>query len=185
MSFWDIIKNTALGGLAGAGYSAYKGGAFDPQKLSSLSPEQQQLFEHMSSALQGGGGPLADLYNFDPEKTRDQFTQQYAEPAYQQFQEEVIPGITGQFRGQNLQNSSYLGGGLAKAGSDVQSNLNSQLSKMLMEAEQGALGRKQSGLQNMLNMQTFAYKDSPLMSLLNSLAGGAGKAAGAYAGGMF
>ena len=175
----DYIKAGAIGGLPGMGYQAYKGGLFDPQKLSSLSPEQQQLFEQMAAALQGGGGPLADLYNFDPEQTRQQFTEQYAEPAYQQFQEEVIPGITGQFRGQNLQNSSYLGGGLAKAGSDVQSNLNSQLSKMLMEAQQGALGRKQGGLNNILNMQTFAYKDSPLMSLLNSLAGGAGKMAGA------
>jgi len=152
----------------------------EPNKLSSLNPEQENLFKMFASALQGGGGPLADIFNFNPEQTREDFNQQYAQPAYQQFQEEVIPGITGQFRGQNLQNSSYLGGGLAKAGSDVQSGLNAQLSQMLSQAREGAMGRKQSGLQNLLGQQTFAYTESPWLSLLNAGAGIAGKAAGAH-----
>lgn len=160
-------------------------GGLEPQKISSMDPRQEEIFGQLASALQGQGGPFSDLFNFDPQQTRDYFTDQYAQPAYQQFQEEVIPGITGQFRGQNLQNSSYLGGALGKAGSDVQSNLNSQLSRMLMEAQQGALGRKQAGLGNILGQQTFAYRDSPLMSLLQSLGPSLGKAAGTAAGGLF
>ncbi len=151
-----------------------------PTTISSLDPTQQGLYDQSAQAIQGGGGPLGDLYGFDYEKMRDLYTQQYAQPAYQQFQEEVVPGITGQFRGQNLQNSTYLGGALGKAGTDVQRNLDAQLSGMLYQGEQSALQRKQTGLNQLLNMQTFAYQQSPLMNILNQLAGGAGKAAGAY-----
>lgn len=178
MSFSSYLPYAAGGAGFGA---AYNSGAFDPNTISSLDPEQQKLYKQMMDAIQGGGGPLADLYDFDPEQIRELFTQQYAEPAYQQFQENVVPGITGQFRGKNLQNSSYLGGALGKAGTDVQTNLNAQLSGMLSQGREAGLQRKQSGVQNLLNMQTFAYQDSPLMQLLNSLAGGAGKAVGASA----
>ena len=157
---------------------ASKGGG--QSKVSSLDPTQRKLYEQYAQALGGGGGPLADVFGFDPEKVRDLYTQQYAEPAYQQFQEEVVPGITGQFRGQNLQQSSYLGGALGKAGTDVQKNLDSQLANMLYQAEQQSLQRKQGGLNQLLGMQTFAYQQSPLMQLIQGLAGGAGQALGAY-----
>jgi len=150
----------------------------EPDKLSSLSPEQQQIFQQLTQALGGGGGAFGDLFGFDPEKVREQYTKQYAEPAYQQFQEQTVPGITGAFRGKNLQNSSYAGGALAKAGTDVQSNLNAQLAGMMSNAEQQSLQRKQGGLNQLLNMQTFAYQASPLMQMLNALSEGAGKAAG-------
>lgn len=178
MPFPLIPLLAGIGGL-GAGMFASKGGG--QNKVSSLDPTQKKLYEQYADALSGGGGPLSDIFGFDPESIREQYTQQYAEPAYQQFQEEVIPGITGQFRGQNLQNSSYLGGALGKAGTDVQRNLNSQLSKMLYDAEQQSLQRKQTGLDQLLNMQTFAYKQSPIMQLLQGLAGGAGKAVGTAA----
>jgi len=188
MAFWDTVgKYMPLAIAGGAGVAAGKGlydkGLFSPSKISSLDPEQQKIYQQLATALQGGESSFSDLFGFDPEKMRELYTQQYAEPAYQQFQEEVVPGITGQFRGQNLQNSSYLGGALGKAGTDVQKNLNANLSNMLYQGEQSALNRKQQGLNQILNMQTFAYQQSPLMQLLKSLAGGAGKAVGSFLGG--
>lgn len=182
-SFKDLIYGGAGGILPIAGYNAYKGGAFDPQKLSSLDQGQQELRDQYQQGLTGGGGPFGDVFGFDAEGLREQFQNQFANPAYQNFQENTVPGITGAFRGQNLQNSSYLGGALGKAGTDVQKGLDSQLSKMLYDAQQASLGRKQKGVEDILNMQTFAYQDSPLMQLINSLAGGVGKAAGSYFGG--
>jgi len=154
---------------------------FGPSKISTMDKTQRGLYKQYAQALQGGGGPLADIFGFDPEKIRDLYTKQYAEPAYQQFEEEVVPGITGAFRGQNLQNSSYLGGALSKAGTNVQKDLDAQLANMLYGAEQSSINRKQQGLQGLLNMQTFAYQQSPLMQLLQGLAGGAGRAIGGAA----
>lgn len=177
MAFYDYIPFVQ----AGKGYQKganWVGKQLEPSQLSSLDPQQQKLYDSYQQAIMGGGGPLADIYGFDPEQIRDLYTQQYAEPAYQQFQEEVVPGITGQFRGQNLENSSYAAGAVGKAGRDVQSNLNAQLANMLYNAEQQSLQRKQGGINQLLNMQTFAYQQSPLMQLLQGLAGGAGKAVG-------
>lgn len=165
-----------LGGLFGGRSSSLK-----PERVSSFDPTQKKLYEQYANALMGGGGPLADIFNYDPEQLKQLYTQQFAEPAYQQFQEEIIPGITGQFRGQNLENSSYAAGAVGKAGENVQSNLNAQLANMLYNAQQQSLQRKQAGLGNLLGMQTFAYNDSPLMQLLNQLSGSAGKAVGSWA----
>ena len=179
----DLLKGMLMGGGAGAAaLGAHKAGMFDPNKVSTMDEQQQGLYDQKYQAIQGGGGPLGDIYGFDADKVRGQYTQQYAEPAYQQFQEQTVPGITGAFRGQNLQNSSYLGGALGQAGTNVQKDLNAQLSGMLSNAEQQSLSRKQSGVNDLLNMQTFAYEDSPLMKLLSGLAGGVGKVAGAAAG---
>lgn len=150
-----------------------------PQKISAFDKQQQNIYGAYGQGLMGGGGPLADIFQFDPEALREMYTQAYAQPAYQQFQEEIVPGITGQFRGQGLEKSSYLGGALGKAGTDVQKNLDAQLSQMLYQAQQQAQDRKFKGVSDILNMQTFAYQQSPLMQLLNQIAGGAGKAVGA------
>lgn len=172
-----------LKALLGGGL--FSKGGLKPQKMSTLDKTQQGIYGAYADAIMGGGGPLADVFGFDPDELRQMFEQSYAQPAYQNFQENVIPGITGQFRGQNLQNSSYLGGALSKAGTDVQKGLDANLGQMLYQSKQDSLNRKGQGINNILNMQTFAYKDSPLMQLLQALAGGAGKAIGSAAGGMF
>lgn len=154
------------------------GGLFDPQKLDTMDPQQKEIFHQLAMALQGGGGPLADVFGFDPNQVTDLFEKSVAQPAYQQFQENTVPGITGQFRGQNLQNSSYLGGALTKAGTDVQRDLDAQLSSMIYNAQQQALGRKQQGVKDLINTQTFAYGPNPFLDLLKSMAGGAGRAVG-------
>lgn len=151
---------------------------FSPEKLSTMDPAQQQILAQLKQALEGGGGPLGDIYGFDPQQVTDLFQQSVAQPAYQQFEESVVPGITGQFRGQNLQNSSYLGGALSKAGTDVQRDLDAQLANMIYNAQQQALGRKQQGVQDLLKTQTFAYSPNPFLDMIKSFAGQAGKKAG-------
>lgn len=176
------IGNFLAGGLI-PGFGKGISNSLKPGKLSSLDKTQQQIYGSYANALMGQGGPLADIYQFDPDALRNMFQQVYAQPAYQSFQENVIPEITGQFRGKNLQNSSYLGGALGKAGTQVQQGLDAQLAQMLYNAQQDTLNRKSKGISDILNMQTFAYKDNPLMQLLQGLAGGAGKALGSWMGG--
>lgn len=152
-----------------------------PKKVSTMDKMQQGLYNQMAQALQGGGGPLGDIYSFDPEAAQNFWQQSLVNPAMQNFNEQVVPGITGAFRGNNLQNSSYLGGGLAKSGTDLQSSLNAQLAQMLYQGQQDAINRKQGGLNQLLNMQTQAYQTSPIMQLLSALASSAGQAAGSMA----
>lgn len=177
------LPGAAAGGVAGGllglfGRSKKK----KPKKISTLDKTQENLYNQYAQGLQGQGS-LADLFNFNPEAMRNNFNSMYAQPAYQKFQEEVVPGITGQFRGGNLQNSSYLGGALAKAGSDVQRNLDAQLANMLYQGQNDSVARRINGLNNILNMQTFAYQQPQQSAgdqVFNSLLDVGGTAAGKY-----
>lgn len=167
---------------AGVGFSTgFLGGEKNRSKNSQPStfdPQQKQLYDQKIQALEGNGGPLADVYGqFNPELMRDYYEKSYANPQYQEFQQRTVPTITGQFRGHNLQNSSYLGEALSRAGTDVQNNLNAQLSKLLYEGEQSSLTRRGNALENILNMQTHVNErggPSIFDNLLNSLAEGSG-----------
>lgn len=167
-----------IGGLAG-GLAGLFGGGSKPKKKSRFDKTQKGIYSDYANAIQTGGGPLGDIYGqFDADQIRDLYEQLYAKPAYQNFQENIVPTITGQFRGQNLQNSSYLGGALSKAGTDVQNNLNAQSANMLYNAQQAAIDRRSRGVENLLNMNTFDYQKpqaSPFESLLSGLSQGAGQ----------
>ncbi len=182
----------SLGGLWGAAAGGVLGtaaGLFGskrnkkPKKLSTMDETQQNLYKQYAQGLQGQG-PFSDLFaKYDPKQQQEAFKQQYANPAYQNFQENIIPGITGQFRGGNLQNSSYLAGALGKAGTDVQNNLNSHMSQMLQQGQESNLNRRMGALQNIVQQQTFAYqKQQPdaVDQFLGGLSGAGGKAAGKY-----
>lgn len=177
-------------GPIGTGVGAVAGGllgAFSrrkkPKRLSALDPTQKKLYEQYAQGLMGQGGQFGDLFNFDSDQAKDVFQKMYAQPAYQNFQENIIPGITGQFRGQNLQNSSYLGGALSKAGTDVQRNLDAQLANILYQGQQSSVNNRINAIQNLLGMQTFAYQ-KPQASAGDQAYGAlldvGGKAAGAY-----
>lgn len=187
-------SGAALGsafGPLGTGVGAISGGLLGlfgrrkknkPKKVSTLDKNQQRIYDKYAQGLEGQG-LFADLYNFDPMAMRENFNRMYAQPAYQQFQEEVIPGITGQFRGRNLQNSSYLAGDLSKAGRDVQRNLDAQLANILYQGQTDSVNRRIDGINNLLNMQTFAYKQpqqSARDQFFNSLLEAGGRSAGNY-----
>jgi hypothetical protein len=173
---------TGVGAVAGGLLGLFGRKKKKAKKLSTLDKTQQGIYNQNAEGLQGRG-KFADLYNFDADAARKNFNNMYAQPAYQQFQEEVVPGITGQFRGGNLQNSSYLGGALSKAGTDVQRNLDAQLANMLYQGQNDSVNRRINGINNLLNMQTFAYQQPQQSAgdqVFGSLLDIGGKAAGAY-----
>jgi hypothetical protein len=147
------------GGLLGGVAGLFGGGRKKRKKLSTMDKRQQQLNEQQYQGLTGQG-PLADMYNYNPEAANDVFNKTYADPAYKKFQEELAPSVTGQFRNQGLMSSSYAGDALSRLARDVQQGLDAQRAQYLYGQEQNAKGAKQQGLQNFQNQQTFAYDKS-------------------------
>jgi len=184
------VTGGSIGGPWGAlvgGVTGLTSGFFGdkkPTQTSTFDPHQKQLYEQQAQALQGGGGPLADVYGqYNPELMKNYYEQAYAQPAYQNFQKNIVPTITGQFRGNNLQNSSYLGGALSQAGTNVQNNLNAQMSELLYKGQNDQLNRRSSALDRILNLQTHVNErpqPSVFDSLLNSLSSNAGDLLGDY-----
>lgn len=139
-----------FGGLFGGGKKKKK------KKISTLDKRQQQLNDTQHEAV-FGKGPLADLYNYNPEAANDVFSKTIANPAYRDFKEKLAPEITGNFRSQGLQNSSYVGDSLAKAGRDIQESLDAQRSQYLYGEQKDARNAKRNAVENLQNRQTFAY----------------------------
>jgi hypothetical protein len=177
----------SVGGPAGAvvgGVAGLFGGLWGgnkkkkKKKLSTLDKNQQGLHDEQYQAFHGEG-PLADLYNYDPEKANAVFDQNIGNPAYRNFSEQIVPKITGAYRSQGLMNSSYSGDALSKAGRDVQENLNAKRSEYMYNQENQAKQNKINSLENYQNRQTFAYDDSPnqgggnwMDNILNSISPG-------------
>lgn len=151
---WGAAAGGLIGGVAGL----FGGGdkKKKKKKISSLDKRQQALNAKQHQAILGKG-PLADLYNYDPEAANRVFDQNIANPAYRKFQESVIPGITGQFRSQGLMNSSYVGDAISRLARDVQENLNAQRSQYLYGEQKEARNAKRNAVENLQNRQTFAY----------------------------
>ncbi len=145
----------AIGGVVG-GVAGLFGKKKKKKKVSSLDKRQQALNEKQHQAILGEG-PLSDLYNYDPEAANAVFDQNVANPAYRKFQEDVIPGISGQFRSNGLMNSSYAGDAISKLARDVQENLNSQRTQYLYGEQKDAQNAKRQAVEGLQNRQTFAY----------------------------
>lgn len=145
-----------------------------PKRRSTLDRNQQKLWDTYNQGVMGEG-PLADMYNFNPQKASQNFQMNVANPAYQNFQEQIMPQITGSFRGRGLGNSSYAAQALGSAGRNVQNDLNAKMYDYLYNQEQSMADRKQNAMNNILGTQTFAY-EKPQQSWFDSaLEGGASK----------
>lgn len=145
-----------VGGLIGGITSLFGGKKKKKKKVSAFDKRQQDLNEKQHQAILGEG-PLADLYNYDPEAANKVFDQNISNPAYRKFQEDVIPGITGQFRNNGLINSSYAGDAISKLARDVQENLNSQRTQYLYGEQKESQNAKRNAVDSLQNRQTFAY----------------------------
>lgn len=152
---WGAAIGGVLGGVAGlfGGKKKKK----KPKQISTLDPKQQALNAQQHEAVLGKG-PLADLYNYNPEQANSVFDQTIANPAWRNFAEKGAPTITGSFRNQGLQNSSYVGDALAKSGRDIQEGLQGQRAGYLYGQEQEARNAKRSAVENLQNRQTFAVQ---------------------------
>lgn len=150
---------TGVGAVAGGllGLFGSKKKKKKSKPINTLDPRQQQLYDQYIQSLQGKG-PFSDMYNFDAQGYNDVFDKTIGRQAYRNFNENIIPGITGQFRSNNLMNSSYAGDALSRAGRDVQENLDAQRSANIFAGQQQANLNKQNAINNILGMQTFAMK---------------------------
>lgn len=148
------------GAIGGGILGLFGGKKNKKKKLSTFDENQEKLYKDYTDSLRGEG-PFSDLYNFDSDQANDVFDQTIGNPAIRNYKEKIVPGITGQFRGKNLQNSSYLGQSLANSGRDVQEGLDAQRAKYQFEGQQGAQNRKANGINSVLNMNTFAYDKAP------------------------
>lgn len=184
---WGTAVGALTGGIAGLFGSKKKKKKM--KKTSTFDSQQQGVYNDYVSSIRGEG-PLKDLYNFDAEGYNNVFDQTVARPAYRNYQENIVPGITGQFRKNNLMNSSYTGEALARSGRDVQEGLDAQRSQNVFQGQQQANTNKQNAVNNLLNMQTFAVNKpqegngSPIDQILNSLAPDAGKWLANYIAGL-
>ncbi len=167
----NAVQGGVQGGISGAstgnpyiaGASAvtgFVGGLFGgkkkKKKLSTMDKRQQALNEQQYQGI-AGEGPLADLYNYDPEMANDVFQKNIADPAYRNFNELTAPSVMGQFRSNNLGQSSYAGDAVAKIARDVQESLNAQRSQYLYGEQKEAQNAKRTAVENLQNRQTFAY----------------------------
>jgi hypothetical protein len=148
---------TAVGGVLGA-----IGGLFGKKKkpkqkkVGTFDPQQQALYNDYIQGIRGQG-QFSDLYNFDAEGYNNVFDQTIGRKANRNFQENVIPGITGQFRQGNLMQSSYAGDALARAGRDVQENLDALRSQNIFQGQQQAQVNKANAMNSVLGLSSSAY----------------------------
>lgn len=145
-----------VGGIAGGVAGLFGGGKKKPKKRSTMDKQQQKLYDLEHQGVLGEG-PLADLYNYDPDKANDVFDKNIANPAYRNYKEKLAPQITGQFRSQGLMNSSYAGDALSKLARDIQEGLDAKRSDYLYKQENEAKGAKRNAISNIQNRSTFAY----------------------------
>lgn len=174
----------AWGPIIAGGAALYS--AFGPKKKakkrSTLDKNQKKLWGEYHKGIMGEG-PLADLYNFDADKARNNFEQNISRPAYQKYEENVVPQITGAFRSKGLGNSTYAGQALASSGRDVQNDLNAKLSDYMYNQEQSIYDRKANAINNSFQTQTFAYEKpqgGPFDSFMQGATGKFGEHAGNY-----
>jgi hypothetical protein len=182
---WGAVAGGVIGGVSGL-FMGGKKKQKKPKKLSTLDPQQQQLYQQKYDAI-FGKGPLADIYNYNPQGANKVFEANVARPAYRQYQENVVPTITGQFRQGNIMNSSYTGEALARSGRDVQESLDAKRAEYLYNLENEARQAKRSGIDQILGMTTFDYqKPGPEKpSMFDQFMGKVAPAAGEYAADYF
>ena len=122
------------------------------ERVSTLLPEQQKLFQQLQQALMSSGsggafGDAADYYRSilsqDPA-----LMQQFFAPEMRRFQQETIPGLAEQFAGMGsgaLSSSGFRTAGL-QAGTDLQERLGAIRANLMSQAAQGLSGLGQIGL---------------------------------------
>lgn len=143
--------------------------------VSSYDPLQQELYKNANEGIMNRG-PLADVYGFNADQANNNFDLNIQNPALRNYRENIVPTITGQFRKDNLMNSSYAGEALAREGRNVQENLNAGRANYIYNQEQASKDRRQRGIESILGSQTFAYnqpqtQNSPIDSILNTFGG--------------
>lgn len=147
------------------------------KKAELLSKDQEELIALIKQGLESGQGPFADIFGGFNEA---EFQKGVTEPALKNFQENILPQIQEKF----IAGNQVLGSGMRRGQLNAANTLQSDLAKLMYDAQQQQKQNKIVGLQTALGKQSHEniYKqgNSGLVGgFVNSVGQGIGQAAGA------
>lgn len=158
------------------------------ERVSTLLPEQQELYKQLQAAGMGEGaggafGESADYYrNLLSNNPEDMNA--FAAPEMRRFNEQIIPGLSEQFAGMGAGGLSSSGfrNAAVSAGTDLSERLGAMRAQL---RQQGAQGLQSIGQQGLGNFSQDVMTQPGTQGFLSSAAPGVGKAATSYfSGGM-
>lgn len=167
------------------------------ERVSTLLPQQQKLFEQYQNAAQGRGaggafGQAGDYYRDLLSNENPDFNA-FAAPEMRQFHEQTIPGLAEQFAGMGsgALSSSGFRNAAVNAGTDlserlgaIRAQLRQQGAQGLMGLGQGALGNFSQDVMTQPGSEGFLSAAAPLAGqVAGTFFGPAGAAVGSAIGG--
>jgi hypothetical protein len=184
----------ALGGaVPGLGNKSFRKGASsflfgtpeEHERVSTLLPEQQALYQQLQNAGMGAGaggafGESADYYRNLLSNNSEDFNS-FAAPEMRRFNEQIIPGLAEQFAGMGsggLSSSGFRNAAVG-AGADLSERLGALRAQLRQQGAQGLQGIGQAGLGN-FSQDVMTQAGSP--GFLSQIAPAIGKVATAYFG---
>jgi hypothetical protein len=169
-----------------AGKKFFTGTPEKHKRVSTLLPEQQDLYSQLQNALQGEGaggafGEGAD-YLYSILNDNPELMEQFFAPEMQRYQQETIPGLAEQFAGMGsggLSSSGFRNAGV-RAGADLSERLGALRANLKQQASQSLFGLGQQGLGN-YSQDVVSRQGSP--GFLSSFGPAVGTAIGTAVGG--
>lgn len=127
-----------------------------PKQVSLQSKKQRRLQDDMYNSFYGRGN-FNDLFApTDYDALNQRFEESYARPAMRRFKEEIIPSITGQFRGGGIMESDVAANALARSGRDLEETLAAQRGDFLYRQSEADKDRRLRGIQGYINSNQVA-----------------------------
>lgn len=153
------------------------GGQDKTKQLSLMTPEQKELMKLLQQGVTGQGGPFSELGGFNEES----FQKGVVNPALKNFQDNILPMLQEKFISGNQVGGSGMQRGFQKAGVDLQS----ELAKLMYQAQQDQLKNRLSAAQGITGQRAVEniYQQGNMGAIPAFLQGagkGIGQAAGAY-----
>lgn len=151
------------------------------ERVSTLAPEQQKLFQQLMSALsaQGAGGAFGQSADYFRSILEDnpELMQQFFAPEMRKFNEQTIPDLSHQFAGMGsgaLSSSGFRNAAIS-AGTDLQERLGAIRAQLKQQAAGGLSNLGQMGLGN-YSQDVMTQGGSP--GLVGAVGQGFGQAVG-------
>lgn len=177
MALLAIAGGTAASSFGPGGFTGQPG---QFQTVQTLTPQQQEF----QQSIMSGGGQGMDFYKGILGGDTSQL-EKLSAPLMRQFEREVVPGIAGRFAAGNSMRGSSFQNALARAGTDLETNIGALQANLLSQAAGGLTGM--SGLGMMPSFQNIYRPQTPggidfLGQALGGIFGGIGQGAGMAAG---
>jgi hypothetical protein len=129
-----------MSGMGGQGGLFGQPGRFE--QIQTLTPQQQQLQQNIMGGVQPGMNYYQGILGGDTSQL-----EKLSAPIMRQFEREIAPGIAGRFAAGNSMRGSAFQNALARAGTDVATNIGSLQANLLGQAAGGLTGMAGLGMQ--------------------------------------